>query len=106
MLGAAVGMLGFVLTSPALVRAQSSDVPPDVKTNDDGPGKPEWSGAFTPPDPIPGGWDWFRMSSGEWIKGEIVLMRNFEFDSDEFQNVSYWLTPTVGMGYYLLGVRT
>ena len=80
MLGTAVGMLGFVLTSPALVRAQSSYVPPDVKTNDDGPGKPEWSGAFIPPDPIPGGWDWVRMSSGEWIKGEIVLTSAIDLD--------------------------
>lgn len=47
---------------------------------------PQWTGSWTPPAPKPGGWDWVRLSSNEWVKGEILLMRDYslEFDSDEF----------------------
>jgi putative salt-induced outer membrane protein YdiY len=51
---------------------------------------PVWRGEWTPPEAKPGGWDWVRVSSNEWVKGEILLMRDFEleFDSDEFGVVS------------------
>lgn len=82
-------MLGSLAAGPALVHAQSADEsapPADLQEQATGPGPPEWVGEFAPPDPIPGGWDWIRTASQEWIKGEIVLMRDFdlEFDSDEF----------------------
>lgn len=50
------------------------------------PAGPVWSGAFEPVERDPEGWDWLRLSSNEWIKGELILMRDFdlEFDSDEF----------------------
>jgi putative salt-induced outer membrane protein YdiY len=50
------------------------------------PGRPLWLGTFEPPEPNPGGWDWLLLDSGEWIKGELLLMRDFDlqFDSDEF----------------------
>jgi len=40
---------------------------------------------WSPPVPEENGWDWIRMSSGEWFGGNIDLMRdrNLEFDSDE-----------------------
>lgn len=41
--------------------------------------------AWQPPVPAENGWDWIRMTSGEWFGGEIKLMRDrdLEFDSDE-----------------------
>jgi putative salt-induced outer membrane protein YdiY len=35
--------------------------------------------------------DWVRLTSGEWLKGDIVSMRNdkFEFDSDEMDEQSF-----------------
>lgn len=40
---------------------------------------------WRPPTPNENGWDWIRMTSGEWFGGEIKLMRDrdLEFDSDE-----------------------
>jgi hypothetical protein len=66
-------------TTPATSKAVSKPI-------QKGPVQPEWHGSWKPPKPIPGGWDWVRVSSGEWIKGELLLMRDFdlEFDSDEF----------------------
>jgi putative salt-induced outer membrane protein YdiY len=41
--------------------------------------------SWQPPVPDENGWDWIRMTSGEWFGGEIKLMRDrdLEFDSDE-----------------------
>lgn len=41
----------------------------------------EWQ----PPEPDANGWDWIRMTSGEWFGGTLDLMRDgdLEFDSDE-----------------------
>lgn len=35
--------------------------------------------------------DWIRLTSGEWLKGEILSMRNddFEFDSDELEEQTF-----------------
>jgi hypothetical protein len=40
---------------------------------------------WQPPVPEENGWDWIRMTSGEWFGGTIELMRDrdLEFDSDE-----------------------
>lgn len=40
---------------------------------------------YRPPAPNPKDFDWVRLTSGEWLKGDITLMRDdtFEFDSDE-----------------------
>lgn len=44
---------------------------------------------WAPPEPAADGWDWVRIDSGEWLKGElIVLQRNtLTFDSDEFKEL-------------------
>lgn len=63
----------FALVSHSEEPAQSTDLP-------------IWAGSWDPPPANADGWDWIRLSSKEWIKGEILLMRNFNltFDSDEF----------------------
>lgn len=51
--------------------------------------QPRWDGIWQPPPYNAKGWDWVRLDSGEWIKGEIFVMRDFRlhFDSDEFNLV-------------------
>jgi len=46
---------------------------------------PKWN----PPTPGDDKFDWIRMTSGEWLKGEITTMRDgtLEFDSDEFDDM-------------------
>jgi putative salt-induced outer membrane protein YdiY len=70
-------VLCLLVATPAMVRAEDDAAKP---------GRPLWLGAFEPPEPNPGGWDWLLLDSGEWIKGELLLMRDFDvqFDSDEF----------------------
>lgn len=42
--------------------------------------------SWQPPPPMPDDFDWVQMTSGEWLKGEIIAMyeEELEFDSDEF----------------------
>ncbi len=42
--------------------------------------------SWRPPPPMPDDFDWVQMTSGEWLKGEIIAMYEevLEFDSDEF----------------------
>lgn len=42
--------------------------------------------SWQPPPPMPDDFDWIQMTSGEWLKGEIIAMYedSMEFDSDEF----------------------
>lgn len=44
-------------------------------------GAPSWQ----PPPPMPDDFDWVQLTSGEWLKGEIVAMyeEKLEFDSDK-----------------------
>jgi len=72
---------GCLLAIPFLAQAES---------NDKATARPTWSGTWEPPEPDRTGWDWIRLDSNEWIKGEIILMRTYDlqFDSDEFGVVS------------------
>jgi hypothetical protein len=49
--------------------------------------------SWRPPPPMPDDFDWVQMTSGEWLKGEIIAMYEevLEFDSDEFdlQNLDF-----------------
>ena len=49
--------------------------------------------SWQPPPPMPDDFDWVQMTSGEWLKGEIIAMYEdvLEFDSDEFdlQNLDF-----------------
>ncbi len=42
--------------------------------------------SWQPPPPMPDDFDWVQMTSGEWLKGEIIAMyeESLEFDSNEF----------------------
>lgn len=42
--------------------------------------------SWQPPPPMPDDFDWVQMTSGEWLKGEIIAMYEdvLEFDSEEF----------------------
>jgi putative salt-induced outer membrane protein YdiY len=46
----------------------------------------EETDGWKPPPPMPDEFDWVQMTSGEWLKGEIIAMydEDLEFDSDEF----------------------
>ena len=59
----------------------------DGGSKDGGQQAPRKGGdAWKPPPPASDKFDWIRMKSGEWLKGEIKIMRDgeLEFDSDEF----------------------
>jgi len=47
---------------------------------------PDWE----PPEPSSDKWDWIKMNSGEWLKGEIHDLNddNFNFESDELDDLS------------------
>jgi len=53
---------------------------PGPVTADDG------NESWQPPPPMPDDFDWVQMTSGEWLKGEIIAMydKELEFDSEEF----------------------
>ena len=70
-------LLGLLLLSPLMSLAGEEIVN----------SPPRWARSWDPAATSnPGGWDWLRTSSNEWIKGELLLMRDFDlqFDSDEF----------------------
>jgi putative salt-induced outer membrane protein YdiY len=50
----------------------------------------EESQGWQPDPPMPDDFDWVQMTSGEWLKGEIIAMydETLEFDSDEFDDQS------------------
>ena len=52
---------------------------------------PMMTPARTPPAYDPKKYDWIRLTSGEWLKGDVLSMRNdkFEFDSDEMDEQSF-----------------
>jgi len=62
--------------------AASTDKPaaPDAATS-----PPAARELYRPPAPNPKDFDWVRLTSGEWLKGDITLMHNdkLEFDSDK-----------------------
>lgn len=49
----------------------------------------EAAGPWKPPDPGSDEFDWIRLKSGEWLKGEILFFRNrtLRFDSDELDEL-------------------
>ncbi len=79
---AAIALCFCLSTNPV-----SAESPP----NDNSPAQPRWAGSWDPPKPNADGWDWVRLKSDEWVKGEILLLRNFDlnFDSDEFGIVKF-----------------
>jgi hypothetical protein len=51
---------------------------------------PDPHGSWQPPHPEEDEWDWVRVTSGEWLKGDLERLRRetLEFDSDEFGQVT------------------
>ncbi|MFO0688001.1 MAG: DUF481 domain-containing protein [Myxococcota bacterium] len=47
-------------------------------------------GAWAPPAPPPDQWDWVRIDSGEWLKGELIVLQRdvVTFNSDEFSDLT------------------
>jgi len=50
----------------------------------------EGPGAWDPAAPLPDEFDWVQLTSGEWLKGEIVVLYDdtLEFDSDQLDTLS------------------
>jgi putative salt-induced outer membrane protein YdiY len=69
----------------------TNPVSAETPTSDSSPAQPRWAGSWDPPNPNADGWDWVRLKSDEWVKGEILLLRDFDlnFDSDEFGIVKF-----------------
>lgn len=78
-LGAAIATTASILGNSRFAGAESA-------LNEQRVARPEWTGDWLPMEPKAGGWDWVRLKSDEWVKGELLLMRDFDlnFDSDEF----------------------
>lgn len=51
--------------------------------------EPKKIDSWKPPEPGEGKFDWIRLESGEWLKGDITYMRNrtMEFDSDKLNEL-------------------
>ncbi len=49
------------------------------------------SSPWHPPVPAPDGYDWIRLTSGEWLKGDIKALRDerLEFESDELDDLTF-----------------
>ena len=45
---------------------------------------------WQPPPPMPDAFDWIQLTSGEWLKGELIALYDgsLEFDSDELDNLT------------------
>ena len=45
---------------------------------------------WNPAPPVTDNWDWIRLTSGEWLKGEIIVLYDdsIEFDSDELDTLN------------------
>ncbi len=44
---------------------------------------------WVPAEPDPTGWDWARIDTGEWLKGELIVLqkKSMTFDSDKFDEL-------------------
>lgn len=51
----------------------------------------EEAAAWAPSPPDAPGWDWARIDSGEWLKGELIVVqsKSMTFDSDEFDELEF-----------------
>lgn len=62
-------------------------VAPLASAADEEPG----SAAWLPPEPMPVGYDWIMLESGEWLKGTLIALYDdvLEFDSDKLDEQSF-----------------
>jgi putative salt-induced outer membrane protein YdiY len=47
--------------------------------------------SWRPPEPNPKDWDWIKLNTGEWLKGDIKTLRDrdFEFKSDKLKKLTF-----------------
>jgi len=69
--------------------AAEAEAPPDSATESEVAPEPARPARWKPPEPSPKSYDWIRLKSGEWLKGEIVRVRDdtLRFDSDELDEL-------------------
>lgn len=85
---------GLIFTLVSLCPAQSTSSPAVQPTAEDpatpSPVQAESKPEFLPPVPGEDDFDWIRLKSGEWLKGEIIGLRKgtLEFDSDELDELN------------------
>ena len=80
--------------------AQGPQNPAEQDPPQDPPEQEEWH----PPVPNPQDFDWIKMTSGEWLKGDIRSLREeqLEFESEEFDTLTIeWddFRMSVGFGW-------
>jgi hypothetical protein len=58
------------------------------------PAATEDQGGWQPPPPMPDDFDWVQLVSGEWLKGEIIVLyeETLEFESEELDELSLALS--------------
>ena len=71
---------------PAKGEAPAKTAPPEARSTKAGPTVAPWK----PPVPGSDKFDWVQLKSGEWLKGEIQVMRkeSLEFESDELDTLN------------------
>ena len=100
-------VLALAVAGPAraLLAEEPAAAEPPVSAEPETPVVPEEPPApserWRPPAPDPKSFDWLRLNSGEWLKGEIDRMRDetLYFDSEELDNLKVdWEDIAAGAG--------
>jgi putative salt-induced outer membrane protein YdiY len=79
----------------SLACAVSLFPPPDATGQQETPAQqadpPKTVPAWKPPAPAPEAFDWIRLTSGEWLKGDIIQMREetLDFESDKLEDQTF-----------------
>jgi putative salt-induced outer membrane protein YdiY len=78
-------------TEQVVPKANEQQQDEEVLPSPDVMAPPMMTPSQTPPGYDRKKYDWIRLTSGEWLKGDVISMRNdkFEFDSDEMDEVSF-----------------
>ncbi len=81
----ALMLIGFFILASGCV---SASPPAPARAAETG-GTAEADAPFSPSVPEPTKFDWIRLTSGEWLKGDLTVLRDdrLEFDSDELNDL-------------------
>jgi len=81
-------LIGFFVCASGCASAPAPAPTESAPTGEAGKA-PTDSGPFTPSVPEPKKFDWVRLTSGEWLKGDITVLRedSLEFDSKELDDL-------------------
>jgi len=96
----------FLVLNISAHGAQTNDpnVESETKTKDEKTQSQPWE----PPPPPPDDFDWIKLKSGEWLKGELKVLyeKKLEFDSDELDLLKFdWEDVKVVRGHGIFSVR-